>query len=122
VASVLVIEDEASVRAIVRRILLEGGHEVIEAATTDTGLEAARTACVDVVIADLCLEGRDGIGLMAEIRRSRPEVPLIVVSGQDQAEIQARLAAEELRHSVWLLTKPFLNEQLLAAVREASTQ
>jgi DNA-binding response OmpR family regulator len=120
VASVLVIEDEVSVRTIVRRILIESGHEVIEAATTDAGLAAARTMGVDMVVADICLEGQDGIGLMAEIRRSRPEVPLIVVSGQDQDEIQARLAAEELRRSVWLLAKPFLREQLLAAVREAT--
>jgi two-component system chemotaxis response regulator CheY len=122
VARVLVIEDEASVRAIIRRMLLEGGHEVIEAATAHTGFEAAWAGRVDVVIADVCLGEGDGIGVIADIRRVQPEVSLIVVSGRDRNEIQVRLAAAELRHSVWLLTKPFLHEQLLAAVREALAQ
>jgi CheY-like chemotaxis protein len=121
VPRVLVIEDEAVVRSVIRRILLEGGHEVIEADTTRSGLEAACSVEADVVLGDLCLGVEDGIGAMAAIRRARPEIPLIAVSGSPLEEIRDQLNAAGLQQSVWCLAKPFCPESLIGVVRQALT-
>jgi CheY-like chemotaxis protein len=119
VARVLVIEDEESVRSIIRRVLLERGHEVTEADTARSGLEAARSAQVDVVLGDVCLGGGDGIKVMADIRRAQPEMPLIAISGRIREEIVDELSAAGLLKSVWCLEKPFTHEDLIEAVRQA---
>ena len=118
-ARVLVIEDEPSVQWIIRRVLTEGGHEVIEADTTRAGLDAACAVPADVVLGDVCLGRRDGISVMAAIRHARPTVPLVAVSGRDREEVLDRLNAAGLRQAVWCLQKPFNHHELLTTIRRA---
>ena len=120
VARVLVVEDEAVVRALIRRALLESGHEVIEADTARSALEVACSAPTDVVVGDVCLGRRDGISVMAAIRRAQPRMPLIAISGRTREEIVEGLSAAGLVDSVWCLPKPFRQEDLIEAVRQAS--
>jgi CheY-like chemotaxis protein len=116
---VLLIEDEPVVRSIMRRILIEGGHDVTEADSTQSGLEAACFAEADVVLGDLCLGVEDGIGALAAIRRARPEIPLIAVSGSPLGDILDQLNAAGLQQSVWCLAKPFSRTSLMGVVRQA---
>jgi CheY-like chemotaxis protein len=116
---VLLIEDEPVVRSIMRRILIEGGHDVTEADSTQSGLEAACFAEAEVVLGDLCLGVEDGIGALAAIRRARPEIPLIAVSGSPLGDILDQLNAAGLRQSVWCLAKPFSRTSLMGVVRQA---
>lgn len=120
-ARILVIEDEAMLRSIMRRVLVGAGYEVVETAAARAACEALRTIAIDMVLADLCLGGQEheGIRAMAEIRRSHPRIPVIAVSGRHREEILERLDATGLRDSVGVLTKPFAPEELLAVVRAA---
>jgi two-component system nitrogen regulation response regulator GlnG len=119
VARVLVIEDEAALRSIMRRVLLEGSHEVIEVDTTRAGLEQACSTYADVVLGDLCLGMRDGAKVMAAIRHTQPGIALIAVSGLPRQEILDRMNAAGLRQSVWCLPKPFRHEDLVAIIGQA---
>lgn len=122
-ARILVIEDEAALRSIMRRVLVGAGYEVVEAGAARAACEALRTIAIDLVLADLCLSGQvhEGLSAMAEIRRSHPRIPLIAMSGRHREEILERLDAMGLRDSVGVLTKPFAPEELLAVVRAALT-
>jgi two-component system KDP operon response regulator KdpE len=118
-AHALLIEDEPAVRAMMRRTLLLGGHEVLEACSARTAFEALRTEKVDVILADLHLSDEDGIGVMLDIRRMHPAILLIAVSGSSKHDISERLEAAGLRRSVWWMVKPFVFGDLLALVDAA---
>lgn len=113
------IEDEPAVRAVLCRILREAGHDVLEAENEWSALELCLGRRIGLVVVDVDLAGRDGIGAMAGIRHLQPEVPIIVVSGGDRAGILDRIEAKGLRSGVWWLGKPFLRSELLRIVGRA---
>jgi CheY-like chemotaxis protein len=79
----LIVEDEALIRAGLVLQFESGGYQVYEAANADEALALLQAdTCVSAVITDLHMPGRiDGIGLVAWLGKHRPGVPVIVVSG-----------------------------------------
>ena len=80
---VLVVDDDDTVREVLRRYLTRDGHEVIEAADGPTGLERARTARPDLVVLDLMLPGMGGLDVCRELRRTSA-VPVIMLTALGQ--------------------------------------
>ncbi|MDQ2848261.1 MAG: response regulator transcription factor [Actinomycetota bacterium] len=76
---VLVVDDDATVREVVRRYLTRDGHEVIEAADGPSALNAVRNSSPDLVVLDLMLPGIDGLEVCREIRRSSA-IPVIMLT------------------------------------------
>jgi PAS domain S-box-containing protein len=108
--TILVVEDEVVVRALVREILEDQGYRVVEAAG---GREAVAVVeegrSVDLVLTDVVMPELGGIELAAEVGRLRPGVPVIAMSG----------SAGEEQGGVVFLQKPFTHETLTRAVRDA---
>ncbi len=77
--SVLVIEDDATTREVLRRYLTRAGLDVMEAGTGTEGLAAFLAAMPDLVILDLMLPGIDGLDVCERIRR-RSEVPIMILT------------------------------------------
>jgi len=102
-------------------MLLEGGHDVFEADTAQSGVEMASSIAADVVLGDVTLGRRDGICVMAAIRRILPGMPLIAISGDTVQEIRDRMDAAGLEDSSWCLMKPLRHDELLGAIQEATT-
>lgn len=93
-ASILVVEDDASVRDVLTRLLDADGHTVHAAADGDEGLRLALDLSLDAILLDLELPSRDGLDVMRELRRRGNEVPVIVVTGKTgQADIIAGFKA-----------------------------
>jgi PAS domain S-box-containing protein len=115
--TVLLVEDEAQVRAAARRILERAGYRVLEART---GAEAirrfvAQAAVIDVIVTDVVMPEMSGRELVARARAFRPGVPALFLSGYtDAMALQAQLL--ESRSS--FLQKPFTPETLTRKVRE----
>jgi DNA-binding NtrC family response regulator len=83
VAYVLVVDDDAGTRQWLTEILQGAGHRVI---TARDGLEAeslARNQAVEVVITDISMPNEEGIGLILAMRRSHPNLKIVVLSGKD---------------------------------------
>lgn len=113
---VLVVDDEATVRRMVVRILREGGYEVIEAGD---GLEALKVVedwlwPIDLVLTDIKMPVLDGIRLGQAIADVRPELPLAYMSGFGP-EVTNMLRADLLE--ACFITKPFSADALLTLVR-----
>lgn len=110
----LMLEDDAGLRASLRLVLEEDGYEVLEAADAERALEiVASPPGVDLMLVDLMLGGMDGFSF---IRRARPrtEAPIVVVSARDGVEdIVAALEAGADDY----VTKPFLVEEVRARLR-----
>jgi PAS domain S-box-containing protein len=81
----LVVEDDASVRAAIVRALRNGGFTVSESRNADEALDVLkREPGIDLMITDMMMPGKPGITLLAEARIYRPDLPAIVLSGYSE--------------------------------------
>ena len=114
-AKILIVEDDAHIRRLLRATLQRAGHEAVEAADARQALALLDIEHPDVVLLDLGLPDRDGLELI-EPMRLRSAATLIVVSArEDSAE---KVAALDLGADDYV-TKPFDTEELLARIRTA---
>ena len=116
-ASVMLVEDEAPVRAFAARALKLRGYEVCEAETAEDAMEilADRDHRVDLLISDVVMPGMSGPAFATEARKLRPGLRLIFVSGYAEEDFR-----ESLTESDFLfLAKPFTLNQLTTKVKEA---
>jgi two-component system, cell cycle sensor histidine kinase and response regulator CckA len=81
--TVLVVEDDRSIRYLFTEVLRRAGYEVIACEDGTLGLEMARERShrIDAVITDSSMPGLDSREMIAAIRALRPDIPVVVVSG-----------------------------------------
>ncbi len=111
--TVLVVEDETDVRALVRRVLQRHGYQVIEASDGEEALARARAheGPIHLLLADVVLPGIGGPELARRLMPERPEMKCIYMSGY--IDMPRSLASDGLR----LLHKPFSTAALTRMVR-----
>jgi two-component system OmpR family response regulator len=114
VPRVLVVEDERKVLRSLERGLRGEGYDVIGAATGEEGLRFATTQPFDCVILDLLLPGKDGLQVLAELRRSGKAVPMLILTALDT--IEDRVIGLDAGADDYLV-KPFAFAELLARLR-----
>lgn len=115
-AVVLVVDDEANQRNILKTILSEEGYETHVASSGEEALKVVKTYNPDVVLTDLKMEGMDGIELMEEIksRRDAPEVVLMTAFGT------VSTAVEAIKKGAYhYLEKPLDKDKVLSTVKLA---
>src|SRR4051812_39133129 len=105
---VLVVDDDQSLRLLCRVNLELDGFEVTEART----LDAARAALdgIDAVLLDVHIGAENGIDLLDELKRDRPELPVVLLTGESGLPPEARGRADAV------LPKPFEIRDLAATV------
>jgi DNA-binding response OmpR family regulator len=111
---ILIVEDERKVLRSLERGLAGAGHEVVAAATGEAALEALRGAPFDCVVLDRLLPGRNGLEVLAEVRRSGSRVPVLLLTALDG--IEDRVEGLDAGADDYLV-KPFALAELLARVR-----
>jgi len=113
--TVLLVEDDADVRAVAARALRDGGYQVLAAAGAGDAMELAARAPgpVDILVTDVVMPGVNGKALAEELRRRRPSVRVLFVSGYAD-DILGRHGV--LEPGVELLAKPFTPETLVRKV------
>ncbi len=112
--TVLVVEDEPGIVDFLQRGLQAEGFAV---ESTPDGLEGERRALdesFDLVVLDMMLPGRDGLDVLASVRRSKPGLPVIVLTAR--GDVQDRVAGLEAG-AVDYLVKPFSLAELVARIR-----
>jgi PAS domain S-box-containing protein len=112
---VLVVDDEAAVREIVRMILVQEGYQVMCADGADAALSQIQAVGgrVDLVLTDMAMPGVSGAKLVERLGRSHPALPVLVMTGND---VELNLPPEIRRLTKGVLAKPFPAENLLQAV------
>ena len=113
---VLVIDDDATVRAGIRRVLEYAGCDVIEAETGEAGLDRFRNDRVDVTIVDIVLPGANGVETIAALRWHEPDAKIIAMSGFIDGDVEALAEAKRQKANV-ALVKPFTGKVLVGAVQ-----
>lgn len=117
-ASILLVEDEEAVRAFAARALASRGYTVHQASTGAEALKvmAAAEGGIDLVVSDVVMPEMDGPSLLRELRKTRPDLKIVFVSGYAE-EAFARNLPENEHFS--FLPKPFTLKQLATAVKTA---
>jgi len=115
---ILVVDDEDTILDLSRRILERAGYEVILASEGREALSlfARHRAEIGLVITDLAMPGMNGFTLVWALRRSKPDLRVMVATGQGS---QTNLRELERMGVRQVLLKPFSARRLLEAVAQA---
>jgi len=113
--TVLVVEDEAGVRALLCRILEKAGYTVIAAGTAEEALllEAGHRGAIDLLFTDIVLPGMSGRDLAQAMAVRRPETPVLYASGYNEEIVAARGVIEP---GISYLAKPYTSDEVLRRV------
>jgi len=111
--NILIVEDDPSIRKLVRVNLVKRGYTVSEAEDSHQAMTLFQEVPVDLVLLDLVLPGLSGVDVCAWMR-ARSEVPIIVLSARLEEDL--KVAALDAGADDYV-TKPFGSEELLARVR-----
>ena len=111
---ILAIEDEPRIMSFLSRAFEAEGFEVDGADNGSDGFERAMRGPYDLVILDLVLPRLDGLRVLRELHRRRPELPVVIVSAR--TDLPTKLRGFEFGANDYL-TKPFAVDELLARVR-----
>jgi DNA-binding response OmpR family regulator len=112
IGTVLVVEDDAAIRRGIVDSLEFSGYRTLQAATGRQGLELAMSGC-DLILLDVLLPELQGFEVLAEVRRARPSLPVIMLTARGDEEDRVRGLRGGADDYV---VKPFSTSELLARV------
>jgi two-component system cell cycle sensor histidine kinase/response regulator CckA len=115
--TVLLVEDEEAVRRFAARALTRQGYQVLEAGSGAEALEvmAGHSGTIDLVLSDVVMPEMDGPRLLKELRKQRPDLKIVFISGYAEDALKSLSGNEEFS----FLAKPFQLKDLVAAVKDA---
>jgi len=114
--NILLVEDEDMVRAVAERALTRAGYSVTTASDGQEALErASKIETIDLVLSDVVMPGMDGPTMAAELRKLRPDVPILFMSGYAEEQLRKSITID----NVGFLPKPFSVAQLAETVGKA---
>ncbi|HEX8643959.1 MAG TPA: PAS domain S-box protein [Allosphingosinicella sp.] len=113
--TVLLVEDNDHVRDFAEQLLADLGYEVLAAASADEALALLETRHADIVFSDIVMPDKSGLDLARELRRQRPDLPVVLATGYSAEIVSGDTAGFEI------LNKPYgadtLGEALASALR-----
>lgn len=116
-AKILVIEDDAQFRQMLKQMLERNGHTVFTATNGNEGLDYFRRFTVDLVITDIMMPEKDGIDTIMDLKKESPDVRILAISGGRRAlSPKFNLDSATLLGVEATLTKPFELKQFLGTV------
>lgn len=112
---VLIIDDSATIVALLRKMLRQNGYVTLEAENAEKGVEMARTEVPDLIFLDIVLPGMNGFAALRLLRREpiTKTIPIIMISGNEQATEQfyaQRIGADDF------MKKPFARAEVFARI------
>lgn len=113
-SSILLVEDDQTIRITVEFALTREGYAVTSAGDGDTALRYAYSINPDLILLDIMLPGRSGIDIARDLRAHDDDVPIIMLTALDREQDKIRgldAGADDY------ITKPFSTEELLARIR-----
>ncbi|HXB54642.1 MAG TPA: response regulator [Vicinamibacteria bacterium] len=116
--TVLLVEDEESLRELIREILQANGYEVLEAEDPTKAIETVANyeGAIHLLLTDVLMPGMNGRALAQRVRERRPDIRILYMSGHTEDSIAQSGLVEP---GALLISKPFTQESLARKLREA---
>jgi len=111
---ILLVEDEESLRGLVKEFLCDAGYKVLTAENAQVALEILKEQSVDLLLSDVIMPGMDGYQLAAEVREKYPQVKIQMVSGYNDTHFTNEVD-ETLKQRQ--INKPFTKDDLFKKIR-----
>lgn len=115
-ATILVIDDDATMRRLVLRVLKPAGHTLLEAQDGAQGLQVLARHDADLVITDLLMPRKEGLATMREIHGRHPAIRFLAISGGGEFRTAKFLEVAKVMGAHETLAKPFKPQALREAV------
>lgn len=113
---ILIVDDEASIRHMLKQVLLDEDYHAEAAGSALEALEKLAEAPVDLAIVDLLLPGVNGLDLAEGIRMLDPGTPVILITAYGSAAFEGMASHPAISHYIH---KPFSLDRLLELVRQS---
>lgn len=115
-AKILIVDDSALSRRILRRILEPAGHQVLEAEEGMAGIEKYSLENPDLVLLDLTMNGLNGLDTLVQLRRLDASARVIIATADIQSSTRAMVTEAG---AIGFINKPFDEPVVIDAVRKA---
>ena len=112
-ASILVVDDEETIRLLFKETLGDSGHRVVTAENGSQGLELVKEQDFDLVFLDLKMPGMNGTELFRRIKTIKPKLPVTMITGHPNGALMKRALAQS---PFGVMNKPFGEADIVAAV------
>jgi YesN/AraC family two-component response regulator len=117
-ARILIIDDEAMILNLIKKILEREEYEIITASNGKDGIKIHRKNPADLIITDLIMPDKEGIETIMELRRDFQNVKIIAISGGGKVNPETYLQMAKTLGAIKTLAKPFDRKDLLKTVQE----
>lgn len=117
-ARILLIDDDDAVREILRLMLSQLGHSIVEARNGQEGLDLFHPAAHDLVMTDLIMPGMGGIEVVQRLRKHQPGLKILAMSGGGPPGSGSCLRAATAAGASAVLAKPFMFAGLAVVLRD----
>ena len=113
---ILIIEDDAEVRELLKTLLTRAGYDISVASDGIEGIHAFRTDPTDLIITDLVMPGKEGLETIVDLKREFPDLKIIAISGGGLDGQNNYLNAARLCGATMTFRKPFKNQEIVDGV------
>ena len=120
-ALILIIDDEPQIRSMLKLMLERDGYEVAEASDGIEGIRIYRQNPADLIITDLIMPNKDGIGVIIDLKKEFPNVKIIAMSGGGLNKPEGYLKGAKKLGAACTLTKPIDRGEMLKAIKDVLT-
>ena len=117
-ALILIIDDEPQIRSMLKLMLERDGYEVAEAPDGIEGIRVYRQKPADLVITDLIMPNKDGIGMIIDLKKEFPNVKIIAMSGGGLNKPEGYLKGAKKLGAACTLTKPIDRDEMLRTIKD----
>jgi DNA-binding NtrC family response regulator len=115
-ASILIIDDDESIRSFLKERLVYEGFNVLTASDGKEGMNLFNNNQVDLVITDIIMPDKNGFEIIIEMKKIRPDIKIIAISGIGLGMIKACLKAAKFSGAEYAFAKPFEMSSLLTVL------
>jgi two-component system cell cycle response regulator CpdR len=115
---ILIIDDEPYILLMLKKMLERAGYEVDLASNGREGMELFEKDSADLVITDIIMPDKEGLEIILEMKKQRPELKIIAISGGGRISPESYLECARHFGAEKVFQKPFRQKELVSAVRQ----
>ena len=115
---ILIIDDEPHILLMLKKMLERAGYEIELASNGNEGLDRFTRTPSDLVITDIIMPDKEGLETIREMKRMRPELKIIAMSGGGKISAENYLGTAKIFGASRVIEKPFTQQHMVATVKE----